>query len=129
MHIPFSKLLFFPFILSGSFLFNYPVNANLQDSYQSRRPCTWDRAQYEEDKYTRYCVEPNGDVISIGFNHQWLNDMTYGKINRTERIWDGDLYEWRIEGDQLIQYECRGDHVSFDCKDIVKIKVRAYQIR
>ena len=143
MRIPFSKLLYFPFILSGSFLFNYPVNANLQDSYKSQRPCTWDTAQYKhiDTEFriknglagtSRYCVQPKGNIIEVEkFQHQSRGNTIplIGKLNRIEKSYNIN-YEWKIEGNKLVRYTCPSYYsTSLDCSGEIKKEVLAIRFR
>jgi len=131
MRIPFCKLLFFPFILSGGFLFNYPVNANPN--------CNWDTASFQSigsDRLSerfRYCVMTD-DNIYILMQGSGDPGKQPGGLNRLGPYWHWmDLAKWQIEDNGkvnlLVKYTCPAEYESWVCSGEFKREVVAYQIR
>ena len=94
------------------------------DFYKKQEECTWSNARYFDDLDTiRYCVQKNGLIQSI--NKAGSISDEPGSFNNPVKVFrdDGynkysDIYEWKIESNQLILYACEGDYYSknnFEC--------------
>ena len=119
-----------------SFLFIDGVKANLQEIYKEEKSfnstsCTYENAQYkfiEDYNYNwledvRFCVDyEKGTIFYIGIGTNGITKvMENGFLNKPETIKKAgtffSLYQWSVEGDKLIQYNCTPESMTGKCID------------
>ena len=116
-----------------SFLFIDGVKANLQEIYKeeksfNRTSCTYENAQYKFIKDTnynslkevRFCVDyEKGTIFYIGIGDNGIiKRMENGFLNKPETTKSGTFfsrYQWNVEGDKLIQYNCAPKSMTGKC--------------
>ena len=116
-----------------SFLFIDGVKANLQEIYKEEKSfnstsCTYENAQYKFVKDTnynslkdvRFCVDyEKGTIFYIGIGDNGIiKRMENGFLNKPETTKSGTFfsrYQWYVEGDKLIQYNCAPKSMTGKC--------------
>ena len=110
--------------------FLYFANANLQkeyidpmeDRYGSGKntTCSWETSEFEsrfQGSYFRICVDYKKKTIykiirQINHEHRFYKTRKEGFLNRGEDVknvygnYEWKRYQWNVEGDNLILYEC-----------------------
>ena len=117
-----------------SFLFIDGVKANLQEIYKEEKSfnstsCTYENAQYKFIKDTnynslkdvRFCVDyEKGTIFYIGIGDNGIiKRMENGFLNKPETTKSGTFfsrYQWNVEGDKLIQYNCAPKSMTGKCR-------------
>ena len=116
-----------------SFLFIDGVKANLQEIYKEEKSfnstsCTYENAQYKFIKDTnynslkdvRFCVDyEKGTIFYIGIGDNGIiKRMENWFLNKPETTKSGTFfsrYQWNVEGDKLIQYNCAPKSMTGKC--------------
>ena len=120
--------LFFISIISLSIFKN--VNASLQDQYRSQK-CTFNNAsfQHSDIESLRYCINKNnGRVTFVRDDGEFGFEQGY--VGRKEAYMNmyGSIviYEWAINSNELVQYQCYSDDYS-SCYSTVEINKKAFR--
>ncbi len=135
-----------------------PVD-NYQKQKQLELRCTWQKGKYQTrggmdtmdilstliddvKQDLRYCIDNNSGLITSVLRDGIFNSSE-GYINRPSKknnyIWGFDgvrrntgiqVREWKIEGNKLVLYTCKGNNQSndFDCLSQTSRNVKAYLI-
>ena len=104
-------------LLIGSF-----AKANLRDQYVEQKlldktNCNWNNAQYDvivDPKFSRFCIDYENKTIFwvkedpvLNVGSPWRESGFLNKGENVEKSYGYMIYQWNVEGDYLVEYNCK----------------------
>ena len=93
------------FLLSEESIKKSSYNSPSLNYKNPYKECSYSRAYYENPPFYRYCVHEN-KIIRVNKYEKIEFLGVVGTVEKKKFLYRYDLFEWKIEGNEIILYRC-----------------------